>query len=119
MVLTFRPRDSVRCAAVHGCLDLLPQRFSSSGSIKGKVKKNTSPAAGYFLTFQPVLMSEDGSDFPSQGLGSVCSRTWLFGSSSPAVFIVWFYKRKSQEKHLSCGRIFSYFPARVNERGWF
>src|SRR5882672_5128517 len=39
-------------------------------------------------------MSEDGSDFPSQGLGSVCSRTWLFGSSSPAVFIVW--SRRSQ-----------------------
>jgi hypothetical protein len=30
-----------------------------------------------------------------------------------------FYKRKSQEKHLSCGWIFSSLSARVNERGWF
>jgi hypothetical protein len=30
-----------------------------------------------------------------------------------------FYKRGSQEKYLSCSRIFSYFPARVNEQGWF
>src|SRR6202158_4999081 len=30
-----------------------------------------------------------------------------------------FYKRKSQEKHFAHRRIFSCFPARVNERGWF
>jgi hypothetical protein len=30
-----------------------------------------------------------------------------------------FYKRKSQEKHFACDRIFSDFPARVNEQGWF
>ena len=38
--------------------------------------------------------------------------TWL---PSPEKF----YKRGSQEKYLSHRRIFSYFPARVNERGWF
>ena len=30
-----------------------------------------------------------------------------------------FYKRKSQEKHFANDRIFSDFPARLNERGWF
>jgi hypothetical protein len=30
-----------------------------------------------------------------------------------------FYKRESQEKHFSCGQIFSDFPAHTNERGWF
>ena len=34
-------------------------------------------------------MSKDGSDFPSHGLGSLYSRTWLFGFSSPAVFIAY------------------------------
>jgi hypothetical protein len=29
------------------------------------------------------------------------------------------YKRESQEKFFRCGRIFSYFPACVNEQGWF
>src|ERR1700682_6540999 len=40
-------------------------------SIKGKVKKNTSPTAGYFLTFQPVCMSENVSGLPIHVLGSV------------------------------------------------
>src|SRR3979490_2119283 len=30
-----------------------------------------------------------------------------------------FYNRESQEKYFPCGRIFSYFPACVNEQGWF
>jgi hypothetical protein len=30
MVLVFRPTDSVRCTACHGCLDFHSQRFSSS-----------------------------------------------------------------------------------------
>ena len=30
-----------------------------------------------------------------------------------------FYKRESQEKHFRGRRIFSYFPARVNEHRWF
>jgi hypothetical protein len=30
-----------------------------------------------------------------------------------------FYKGKSQEKHFAYDRIFSDFPARVNEQGWF
>jgi hypothetical protein len=30
-----------------------------------------------------------------------------------------FYKRGSQEKYISCGRIFSRFPARMIEQDWF
>ncbi len=31
MGLSFRPMDSVRCTAWHGCLGFLSQRFSSCG----------------------------------------------------------------------------------------
>jgi len=46
-------------------------------------------------------MSKDGSDFPSHGLGSLYSRTWLFGFSSPAVFIVWLRRCQSVLKPTS------------------
>jgi len=70
-------------------------------SIKEKVKKNTSTAAGDFLTFQPMYMSKDGSDLPPHGLGSLHSRVRLFGFSLPAVFIVWLRRSQSVLKPTS------------------
>ena len=56
-------------------------------SIKGKVKKNTSPPARNFLTFQPLSMSEVGFGLPPHRLGSLHSLSGLFGFSLLAVFI--------------------------------
>jgi hypothetical protein len=40
-------------------------------------------------------MSEDGSDLPPHGLGSLRSLLRLFGFSLPAVFIVWLRRSQS------------------------
>ena len=56
-------------------------------SIKGKVKKNTSPWAGNVLTFQPARLSEGASCLPPHGLGLLHSRSQLLGFSLSAVFI--------------------------------
>jgi hypothetical protein len=57
-------------------------------SIKGRVKKNTSPTAGNFLTFQPARLSEASSCLPPHALGTLHSLSRLLGFSRSAVFSV-------------------------------
>jgi hypothetical protein len=79
-----RPREFYEWAA-----DLILSVTGSlpGSSIKGKVKKNTSPPARNFLTFQPLSMSEVGFGLPPHRLGSLHSLSGLFGFSLLAVFI--------------------------------
>ena len=59
------------------------QKFENR-SIKGKVKKNISPAAGIFLAFQPSLNERDCFNRPHHVLGSwawMAQRFWGFSHS--------------------------------------
>jgi len=51
--------------------ELVLRRPIETTSIKGKVKKNTSPTTGFFLGFQPLSLSRMCSRLPFLELGTL------------------------------------------------